>query len=322
MKNIQYTTSLGVPHGSMQQEFLCHWKCPEWWYTTGYMTDEIGNLFTYQFTLGKISIYGLKLHIFMTAVTDFQTGVHHYAQRAIFFDKDILITADRVGVDGSSTMTFGEGKLGLDMQGKDYSLVLDMQAVKSPVWHADEGVLKMGINDHFTFYWSYTNLAVCGKLMLNGKEHKVTGKGWFDKQGGPYNPLDRRTSWEWFSLRFFDNEEIMLFSFPQDDYRDGTFIDKSGKRSRLNDYRIEPLGFTEAGGFKFSDGWKVELKGIKDEEYTIVPKIDGQLNLFFFEQLADIIDKKGKVVGFCFVELLPGVYNTKNTVSMAFARVK
>ena len=113
----------------------------------------------------------------------------------------------------------------------------------------------------------------------------------------------------------------MLFSFPQDDYRDGTYIERSGNFRRLNGYEITPLGFTEAGGKKFSSGWKVEMKGVKDEQYTIIPKMDGQLNLFYFELLADVKDRNGENVGYCVVELLPGVYNETNPLA-AFARVK
>jgi len=113
-----------------------------------------------------------------------------------------------------------------------------------------------------------------------------------------------------------------MFSFPHDNYQDGTYIESSGNARRLNDYQITPLGWTEAGGYKFSYGWKVELKDVKDQENTIVPKIDGQLNFFYFELLADIKDKAGNIVSYCIVELLPGVYNTQNTVKAAFARVK
>jgi predicted secreted hydrolase len=306
----------------MEEEFLCHKKSPEWWYATGFLTDEAGKLFTYQFTLGKINVYGLKINILMTAVTDFESGKHHYAQQTIFFDKDIIITRNRVGVDGATEMTFGTKKLCLNMPGTDYHLTLEMNPVKPAIWQCDHGSLMMGIEDQWTYYWSYTNLDVSGTLFLEGNEHKVTGKGWFNKQGGPYNPLDPRTSWEWFSLRFFDNEEIMLFSFPQDNYQDGTLIEKAGNYRRLNDYSITPVGWTEAGGYKFSFGWKVFLKGVKDEEYSIVPKIDGQLNLFYFEMLADIKDKSRKVVGYCVVELLPGAYNKKTPIGAAFARVK
>ena len=123
-------------------------------------------------------------------------------------------------------------------------------------------------------------------------------------------------------LAVFDGEEVMLFSFPQDDYRDGTYIEKSGIYRRLNDYNITPLGFTEAGGKKYSCGLKVDIKNTKDEEYTIIPKIDGQLNLFYFELLADVKDKNDKTVGYCVVELLPGVYNEKMNIGAVVARVK
>lgn len=123
-------------------------------------------------------------------------------------------------------------------------------------------------------------------------------------------------------MRFFDNEEVMLFSFPQSHYQDGTFISKDGKYKRLNDYDIVPLGFTEAGGHKFSLGWKVKMKDVKDEEYTIIPKMDGQLNLTYYELLADVKDKKGDTVGYCVVELLPGVYNEHIKVWAVLARIK
>lgn len=47
-------------------------------------------------------------------------------------------------------------------------------------------------------------------------------------------------------------------------------------------FESKPLGFTQADGYKFSNGWKLAMKGVKDEEYTLTPKIDGQFSLFFF----------------------------------------
>jgi predicted secreted hydrolase len=323
MSNIQYTTSRGVPHQSMADEFLCHKHGSEWWYCTDFINDESGKLFSFQFTLARVRIYGMQFHILMTALTDFETKQHHYAQKPVFFGRNVTLTSDKIGLDGIADMTFSGKELKLGMTGSDYSLSLDMNAVKPPVWHCDNGVLKMGVDDpkERTYYWSYTHLATSGKLTLGNKEYQVTGKAWFDKQGGTYTLTSRWTNWEWFSLRFFDGEEVMLFSFPQDNYQDGTYIEKSGNFRRLNDYVITPLGFTEAGGKKFSCGWQVELRGIKDVAYTIVPKIDGQLNLFYFELLADIKDKDGNNVGYCVVELLPGVYNETSAIA-AFARVK
>lgn len=324
MKNIQYTNSPGVPHGTMADELLCHRHGSEWWYCTGFLNGEAGELFSFQFTLARVRIYGVQFHILMTAVTDFATGKHYYAQYPIFFGKNVTLRAEKVALGNIAGMRFEGKDLALSMSDKDYSLELKMEPAKPPVWQADNGVLKMGVDDpkERTYYWSYTNLAASGKLTLGGMEYKLTGKAWFDKQGGRYTLTSRWTNWEWFSLRFFDGEEVMLFSFPQDNYQDGTYIEKTGSYRRLNEYTITPLGFTEASGKKFSCGWQVELPGLKDELYRIVPKTDGQLNLFYYELLADIQDKNGKVVGYCVVELLPGVYNEKMKISAAWAQVK
>jgi hypothetical protein len=64
------------------------------------------------------------------------------------------------------------------------------------------------------------------------------------------------------------------------------------------------------------------MRDIKEEEYTIIPKMEGQLNLFYFELLSDVKDKSGKNVGYCVVELLPGVYNEKMNIGAVAARVK
>lgn len=323
MGDIQYTTSPGVPHRGMEDEFLCHKNGSEWWYCTGFLNDDSGKLFSFQFTLAKVLIYGLKFNILMTALTDFEAKKHYYSQRAAFFGRNVTILPGRVGLKGVAEVKFLDRDLQLSMYDKNYTLSLAIEAVKPPVWHCDNGVLKMGVDDpkETTYYWSYTNLAASGKLTLGKKEYSLAGKAWFDKQGGTYNIINRWTHWEWFSLRFFDGEEIMLFSFPQDHYQDGTFIEKTGNYRRLNEYKVTPLGFTEAGGKTFSFGWKVEMENIKDGEYTIIPKIDGQLNLTYFELLADVQDREGKTVGYCVVELLPGVYNEKINVSAAFTRV-
>ena len=324
MKRIQRTNSPGFPPQSMDEEFLCHKRGSEWWYCTGIFTDEAGALFSYQFTIARIRLHGLQIYMLMTAVTDFATKKHYYAQHPVFFGKGVTLTSEKVGLEGFAEMTFSDKALGLNITEKEISLSLKLDVVKPRVWHCDKGVLKMGVDDpkERTYYWSYTNLAAAGKLTLGDEEHNVKGKAWFDKQGGTYTLTSRWTNWEWFSMRFFDGEEVMLFSFPQDGYRDGTYIGKSGEYRRLSDYSINPSGFTEAAGQKFSFGWEVDLKTVKEGRYSIVPKMDGQLNLFYYEMVADIQDEQGKHVGYCVVELLPGVYNEKISSLDAFVRVK
>ena len=79
--------------------------------------------------------------------------------------------------------------------------------------------------------------------------------------------------------------------------------------------------FTQAGGYKFSNGWKLSINGIKDENYTLTPLIDGQFNFSFFELLAEVRNTNGTLVGYAVVELCPGVYNKKQQNFRAFKKV-
>ena len=319
MGNIKYTEGIGIPHGTFEDEFLTHKKCSEWWYCTGYLQDDAGGMFGYQFTLAKIKIFGIKFHMLICSVTDFQTQKHFNTQTPIFFGKGVTTTADTLVVGDKTVITFApnahssKGRMNLHMESDEFCLDVEMEAIKPPVWHCDDGVLQMGIqNDpkERTYYYSFTNLATKGRLVLAGKTHEnLSGKTWFDRQGGTYSLTDPRCNWEWFSLRFFDDSEAMLFAFPQDDYYDGTRIETDGKYHRLNDYRLEALDVITFEGMKFSNGWKLVMDG---KNYTIVPMIEGMFNVFFFELLAEIKDENDQVVGYCFVELLPGVRNKTN----------
>jgi hypothetical protein len=328
MAKIEYIDGIGIPHKSFEEEFLTHKKCSEWWYCTGYLQDDKDSLFGYQFTLAKVTILGIKFHMLICSVTDFRTKKHYNIQTPLFFGKGVTTNGSLLSVNKQAAFSFtpntysSKGRMKLHMQSDSFSLDVELNAVKPPVWHCDDGALQMGILDdpkERTYYYSFTNLASKGKLTLLGEEfNNLTGKTWFDRQGGTYSLTDPRTNWEWLSLRFFDNTEVMLFAFPQDGYYDGTYIAADGRYRRLNDYKLQAQEVITFEGLKFSNGWDLEMDGRK---YIIRPMIDGMFNLFFFELLAEIIDESGKSVGYCFVELLPGVRNKNNPLD-AFRRKK
>lgn len=328
MGKIDYIEGIGIPHRSFDEEFLTHKKCSEWWYCTGYLQDGRGSMFGYQFTLAKITILGIKFHLLICSVTDFQTKKHYNTQTPIFFGKGITTTANMLSVGEQAKFTFApnehasKGCMNLHMESKAFCLDVQMNAIKPPVWHCDDGVLQMGIlNDprERTYYYSFTNLASKGRLVLLGKEYdNLTGKTWFDRQGGTYSLTNPKCNWEWFSLRFFDDSEAMLFAFPQDSYYDGTWIEKDGTYRRLNDYKLDATEVITYEGLKFSNGWNLEMNGRK---YTITPMAEGMFNVSFFELLAQVKDEDGQMVGYCFVELLPGVRNKTSPID-AFRRKK
>lgn len=82
---IVYTKGTGIPHRRFEDEFLSHKKCSEWWYTTGYLEDEEKTLFSFQFTLAKVRLAAIRIHMLLTIVTDIRAQKHYYAQRQAFW---------------------------------------------------------------------------------------------------------------------------------------------------------------------------------------------------------------------------------------------
>lgn len=297
---------------SFEREWLLHKKCKEWWYATGVMFDDEKNMYSYQYTLLHINFGIITAKIAMLALTDYQNKRHYYLQAPANRKAPVVITEKEASLGNIASARKTDKGISIFLNHKNFSLDLIANYGKGAFWHCDNGKLQMGIpgKKETTFYYSYTNMPTEGVLLLNGKMMHLTGKTWFDKQGGAYSIMNPHTHWEWFSLRFFDDEEAMLFTFPQNTpaYYDGTFIAKDGARRRLNDYVLKQTAMTTFGGLKWSAGWELQMKE-KEQYYTIEPIQEGHINFAYFEELCYIKNKQGEVVGYAFAELLPGVLN-------------
>lgn len=316
MKKIEYDVN---NLQSFDVEWGIHKKCKEWWYATGTLNDDDGNLYSYQFTLLHLNFGIITPIVVMAALTDLQSGRHYYLQRSQLFSKRTTLNNKRVAYEGVASVEKKNDHMRIELSHKDFKLSVEARYGKGAFWHCDNGKLQMALpgEKETTLYYSYTNMPTKGTLVLDGKTIEVRGKTWFDKQGGTYSFTKYKTNWEWFSLRFYDEEEMMLFTFPQSNYQDGTYITADGKRERLNSYEIKTTKVIEKIGMKWSSGWSLYVPGKKEEHYTITPIVEGNMNFAYFEELCWIKNLQGTVVGLCFVELLAGVLNERNNQSIS-----
>ena len=69
-------------HGDFDSEWPSHKKVTDWWFITGYLTDVKNpeNLYSFQYTLLKPHVYGLKFYVLQIALTDFQSQNHLFNQ--------------------------------------------------------------------------------------------------------------------------------------------------------------------------------------------------------------------------------------------------
>lgn len=313
MKNIK------IPYNpdkltSFDREWLIHKKCKEWWYATGILFDDEKNMYSYQYTLLHINLGLVTAKVAMMAMTDYKNKRHYYLQTPAGKNAPVVVTEKEASIGNIASAKKTAKGICIMLSHKDFSLDIMAGYGKGAFWHCNDGKLQMGIpgEKETTLYYSYTNMPTEGTLILNGKRIHLTGKTWFDKQGGTYSIANHQTHWEWFSLRFFDDEEVMLFTFPQNKpaYYDGTFISRDGTRHRLNDYVIKTTETTTFGGMRWSSRWELQMKE-KDQYYTLEPVQEGHINFVYFEELCYIKNRQGEIVGYAFAELLPGVLNDK-----------
>lgn len=313
-------------HGDFDAEWPVHRGVSGWWYLTGYFSDPVEpeRLYSYQFTVIKARIYGISPWILQLALTDIQAEKHYFQQRVNFWNRDSYTNENLVNYLSMARLERRQTEMALVARTDLFEFNLTLNKGKGAFWHGDDGVLVMGAPQkpqERTVYYSYTNMPTHGEVVLHlpegeKKRMQVAGKSWFDRQWGPYHLIDTYTHWEWFSLRFFDDEEVMLFAFPQRSYFDGTYIAKDGKQSLVRNYTYTPKRFVDVNGFSFSHGWDLVMPGIKEERYELHPVIEGQLNLAYFELLAEVINPQGAKVGLCVVELLPGARNPDKKVGL------
>jgi predicted secreted hydrolase len=256
-----------------------------------------------------LEIYPLHL-----SFTDCSTGQH------VFYE-EIKFSSDEIYAD-SRCAVFKDSKICLDNQqikivGVSDKLKLNLEGTptKDAAWHGKDGVIVMGHPDkpkERSYYYSFTNIATKGVIEFKdekGNWIKIDGNGkaWFDRQWGRFTEV----GWEWFSFRFFDDEEIMLFPFPKTGSKEGTYIDKKGNVIPFDNFTYSVKKFKMFNGKKIGLGWNVTVP-FKEKEYEVVPIVEDQFNPSrinnYWEGICKVLNGKGELVGYAIIETPGSAY--------------
>jgi predicted secreted hydrolase len=154
----------------------------------------------------------------------------------------------------------------------DFSFNLGIESRKPPVIHGKRGVSqKAPGKGHASHYISFTRLDTNGVIEVGGKSYAVRGAAWMDHEFFTHQ-LDRgQAGWDWFSLQFDDNTELMLFRLRRKDgaidpFSAGTFVDARGAARHLDqgDFSLEPgrTWKSEKTGAVYPLAWKIAVPSL------------------------------------------------------------
>jgi predicted secreted hydrolase len=216
----------------------------EWWYFTALVHDPAGRRFSVFFTL--FASRGLLLPV--AQVRDLQTDAEVGQGEQVGPGR---VGSSSIDVDvGGSRLRFQPttSTWSFAVAGPRLHLSLQQRPEKPYVLHGNgTGVIEQASAGR-SHYYSDTRMRASGEVRVAGRIVRVAGESWFDHQWGGYVNDPRAFNWDWFSCRFDDHSELMLYQFldrktgrPLPGFRSGTFVDRSGHAAGLT-------GFTAARG--------------------------------------------------------------------------
>jgi predicted secreted hydrolase len=254
-----------------------HNKVAEWWYFTGDLQTDTAARLGYELTVFKAVLPQGTFFVWHLAATDLATSRHTFVEAA---------SDESVGSVPPGQLAFAYEGFGYAFSEDDgfhltattasLSADLRLKPTHPPLPHGEDGNIAMG-DGRDSAYYSFTNLATEGTLVVDGVTHAVSGRSWMDHQWG--NFTEKGLWWDWFSLRLDDGGALMLFQF-----RDETgAATRSSWTFRGTDGAIrygEALTIQAARTFEDPDAvypidWTVEVPDL-DATLRVRPLLDAQ----------------------------------------------
>jgi predicted secreted hydrolase len=297
-----------LQHGTAREEWSPHRGVVEWWYLTAVLEAQGGGPYLVQFTIFHIGTGVPPVSMLHLACTDYATGRHLFEQYFCFTSTVSPAPGDRIPY-GRSSIELLPDALAVRGAGRRLSFDLRLAISASPLWHGRDGTISMGHPEdprQNSFYYSLVRLQTEGTLTCQEEgggtiTRPVIGTSWFDRQWGTFT----ERGWDWFSLRFFDGDRIMLFCFPRTGHQEATYLPRGDSPVIFSDFRYTIQGWASRDGRRYGLGWELELP-VKDGRYRVEPLSEGDFNPNpandYWEGLCRLLDETGSLVGYCVAE--------------------
>ena len=236
----------------------------EWWYYTGNVKSADGYRFGFELTFFRLgtdrnsesaSTWDVRdLYLAHLALSDLDGGKFFHAERANRAGPGItgISEADRRIWNGNWQVAWQGSEQILRAADERFALQFTLRPTKAPVIHGENGVSQKAAGlGHASHYISLTRLNTTGEIQAAGRTFEVTGTTWMDHEFFTHHLEADQVGWDWVSIQFQDNTELMLFHIRHKDgsidpYSAGTFVDSGGATLYLHtdEFVMEPAGAT------------------------------------------------------------------------------
>ena len=268
----------------------------EWWYVTGWLRDEAGTERGFQVTFFRVGT-GIgadnpsrfaprQLILAHAAIADPSKGHLLHAERA-----ERALEPLAGAAIGRTRAWIDDWELAMQDDGDRYrtridadAFTLDLTLVPNgpPVLNGRDGFSQKTPNpDNASYYYSRPQLAVGGRIRIDGDEHDVTGRAWLDHEWSSEIMPNDAQGWDWIGINLHDGGSLMAFRMRRDDgsalWSAGTLQEGKEPARRLD---WEQVRFTAGRqwqsprtGAEYPVEWSLE---IDDRTLRLQPLMDDQ----------------------------------------------
>ena len=310
----------------------------EWWYITGHLHHDGKRRFGFQATFfrfarpadvkrnGISAFEDSALHMAHMGISDLKTNKHIHQERL-----------NREGWDAKASethmeMTNGNWSLKQTLPPKAFEMKLNgsirseanftltLTPLKDLTFFGDKGVSIKGKEASAkSFYLTFTRLGVEGQLRFSGEDYKVNGQAWMDHEISSSQLDDSQVGWNWTSIQFHDNTELMLYLLRKDDqsFDEASRLYLIIENGELKTYAQPDFSWKTLRTWhsqKTDAHYPIEYqlkikKGESWQTITVKPTFDKQEmagrigNTHYWEGAGTVYDEEGNEIGYSYTEL-------------------
>jgi len=305
----------------------------EWWYYTGNLHNAAGRRFGYQLTFFRNALQpestprqsawaSNQVYLAHFALSDPQNDDFYYAER---FSRAGLglagATAEpfHVWLEDWSARGTGNASLPMELRADNGEVAIELQLDSSKpfVLQGQEGLSqKSAEQGNASYYYSLTRMATSGLIRIAGNSYQVSGTSWLDREWSTSALGPNQVGWDWFSLQFDDDTELMYYQLRLEDGQpdplsSGVLVTEDGIITGLTaaDVRVEVLDYwiSPHSGGRYPARWRLQVPAelLSLEIIPLMADQELQTSIRYWEGAVFVQGTRGQkqVEGYGYVEL-------------------
>ena len=291
----------------------------EWWYVTGHVETSSGVPLGFQVTFfrsrtgvgedSKSKFAPQQILFAHAAIADPRHGKLRHDEKIARagFGNHAKVGAMDIALN-KWTMRMNENVISARIASKDFSLDLSLTPSQAPILQGENGYSQKGTNSNqASYYVSFAQVSVTGKIIIDGKAETVTGKAWFDHEWSSEIMAADVSGWDWLGANLDDGGAVMAFRMRGAEgkaiWAGGTRVMADGRAIKMSPQQIVFTPLETWRSPRTSATYPVAMRvDVANESFELRPWMNDQeldssrsTGITYWEGATDLIQNKQRV---------------------------